>query len=445
MLPDRYFHLIVAVTSTFATIAGYMNGAAIILVSHGVSHVTGITSTLADQAVVQSSDGVLRNVLLLFSFMFGSFLAGVIVPSQSFAVGHKYNLAIGIEAGMVAGAAFLLNPSYDLWTRRSGEYLLSGACGLQNALITTYSKAIIRTTHMTGIVSDIGAIFGQIARKEYGNVWKLRIFIPIYFSFLIGSAFGGAAAVSFPMYCLYIPALILGGMSFAYMTYRTHQVARRMVRAHRERRKLRRSQSAASVDSNMSDMTSTSMDDMSQSQLDISASATQMDLQEVEASEIPVIQAPQGPSEATLRKLAKREQKEGLLVPTDGNFTGTGSAVHTDDFSTSHGSVSPAFRSRSSASGSAPGAASASASGSGSGMGMGMNFDAAASSTYTSSYSVPVSASSENVSYGSRRYGESSPQRLPVSGSIDSFHHPGSHGDTVSFPVSFDTDQTQQV
>jgi uncharacterized membrane protein YoaK (UPF0700 family) len=40
----------------------------------------------------------------------------------------------------------------------------SAACGLQNAMVSTYSGAIIRTTHITGTVTDLGAMIGQYLR-----------------------------------------------------------------------------------------------------------------------------------------------------------------------------------------------------------------------------------------------------------------------------------------
>jgi uncharacterized membrane protein YoaK (UPF0700 family) len=40
------------------------------------------------------------------------------------------------------------------------------ACGLQNAMATGYSGAVIRTTHVTGIVTALGIAVGLAARRE---------------------------------------------------------------------------------------------------------------------------------------------------------------------------------------------------------------------------------------------------------------------------------------
>jgi hypothetical protein len=58
-------------------------------------------------------------------------------------------------------------------------------------MCTFFSGAVLRTTHMTGIVTDIGIILGHMARKESkAEVWKLKLFLPIYFGFMFGGFVG---------------------------------------------------------------------------------------------------------------------------------------------------------------------------------------------------------------------------------------------------------------
>ncbi len=42
-----------------------------------------------------------------------------------------------------------------------GQLAAAMACGLQNAMVATYSGAVIRTTHLTGLTSDMGAAIGN--------------------------------------------------------------------------------------------------------------------------------------------------------------------------------------------------------------------------------------------------------------------------------------------
>lgn len=76
-----------------------------------------------------------------------------------------------------------------------GAYLVCLACGLQNGMCTSFSGAVIRTTHVTGILTDIGLIIGQAIfhKRTRKHLWKLKILIPLYTSFCCGAAIGWIA------------------------------------------------------------------------------------------------------------------------------------------------------------------------------------------------------------------------------------------------------------
>ncbi|WP_156312572.1 DUF1275 family protein [Marinagarivorans algicola] len=57
--------------------------------------------------------------------------------------------------------------------------MASSACGLQNALITIYSGAVIRTTHTTGIFTDLGIMLGSKLRGEPFDKRKALLFLVI--------------------------------------------------------------------------------------------------------------------------------------------------------------------------------------------------------------------------------------------------------------------------
>jgi uncharacterized membrane protein YoaK (UPF0700 family) len=70
-------------------------------------------------------------------------------------------------------------------------YPLAFCCGIQNALCTTWSGAVIRTTHFTGVITDTGLVIGHWIRFKLGlseeseaavDLWKLVLFIPIMYA-----------------------------------------------------------------------------------------------------------------------------------------------------------------------------------------------------------------------------------------------------------------------
>ena len=83
-------------------------------------------------------------------------------------------------------------------------FFASFAAGLQNGLVSTFSSAIIRTTHVTGLLTDIGVLVGQglhfyvLNGPRQKGLWKLKIFLPLYFGFLAGAILGTVATVRRP-------------------------------------------------------------------------------------------------------------------------------------------------------------------------------------------------------------------------------------------------------
>lgn len=67
-----------------------------------------------------------------------------------------YGLAMTGSSLLLFLSMFLFSSSVD-----AAVYLLCVACGLQNGIMSSYTGSVIRTTHMTGIVTDIGLIVGR--------------------------------------------------------------------------------------------------------------------------------------------------------------------------------------------------------------------------------------------------------------------------------------------
>ena len=57
------------------------------------------------------------------------------------------------------------------------------ACGLQNSMVATYSGAVIRTTHLTGLTSDMGAAIGNWLAGRPVNKMMLGFQTIIWYSF----------------------------------------------------------------------------------------------------------------------------------------------------------------------------------------------------------------------------------------------------------------------
>jgi uncharacterized membrane protein YoaK (UPF0700 family) len=86
--------------------------------------------------------------------------------------------------------------------------------GLQNALVTRVSQSVVRTTHLTGLFTDLGIELSQLffytnieAKKRLNKSILLKLIIIT--SFFSGGILGGFLYRSFAMKTLIFPAGLL--------------------------------------------------------------------------------------------------------------------------------------------------------------------------------------------------------------------------------------------
>lgn len=126
----------------------------------------------------------------------------------------NYGYSILLESAFLLLSYIFLKQEYIL-----GEWCAAFACGLQNALSTTYSGMVVRTTHMTGICTDIGNVLGQSFRRDTkAELWRLKVLIPL----LIGYAFGGVLGLGswnlMRENSLLIPCIFMGCVGSLYLS-----------------------------------------------------------------------------------------------------------------------------------------------------------------------------------------------------------------------------------
>lgn len=199
-------------SALLAFIAGFINCVALLgFVSTAVSHVTG-TVTLAAAALIKGDWSHFALAFwIVLAFFVGSIVSGVIIPNEALRLGHRYGLALVIES-MLLFAATACFYQQSVW----GELLASAACGLQNAMLATYSGSVIRTTHLTGIISDLGAAFGHYISRQYFDAKKFRLQGSILLSFFVGAALGAWCYLLVSYWALLIPALLVLVAAAAY-------------------------------------------------------------------------------------------------------------------------------------------------------------------------------------------------------------------------------------
>ncbi|QEL10373.1 YoaK family protein [Kushneria phosphatilytica] len=201
--------------------AGYINCIAFLgFAGNAVSHVTGNITLMAQLTIERAWYPLWQLTLIVISFLVGAMISGMLLRSEALKLGRQYGLALLIESLLLAMATLLfLNRAYG------GEWLASMACGLQNAMVATYSGSVIRTTHLTGIVSDIGAAIGSFMVGEPLRTRQLTLQGAIAGSFFTGALSGGWLFGAIGYAVLLAPALLVGLAGVLYSLMRLERAA----------------------------------------------------------------------------------------------------------------------------------------------------------------------------------------------------------------------------
>lgn len=147
---------------TLAWIAGYTNIVALLTCGHVTSHMSGTTSDLG-RGIAEGRWGLVLFVgYLLVVFTIGAMISGVMTEFGRRRLWESiYVMPMAFEAVLLALFAAAL-VTHDVgkveigWRLFALAGLASMAMGIQNATITRISSGVVRTTHVTGVVTDLG-------------------------------------------------------------------------------------------------------------------------------------------------------------------------------------------------------------------------------------------------------------------------------------------------
>ncbi len=149
-----------------------------------VSHVTGLISNMA--AGVSKGDlnavwAFLRVILLFFA---GAIVSGIVTGERAFYLHKRYGIIILCVGGLLI-IPYFLEANYSI-------LILAFAMGLQNGMVVAFKGVVVRMTHMTGNITDLGVYIGY---KIRGNKNELPITGIIPFLAIVSFILGGIAGI----------------------------------------------------------------------------------------------------------------------------------------------------------------------------------------------------------------------------------------------------------
>lgn len=182
-----------------AATAGFVNVLLLGIYHVPVSHMTGAVARIAIDISSGNRSDFWGAMTIFIGFLCGAILSGLIIGSTRVEPGRRYGVAMMIEASLLSLAAILLVNG----NTRSGIPMASMACGLQNAMASSYCGLILRTTHVSGMVTDIGVLIGHWIRYHHIEYWKLTLLVVIFLGFILGGISGGISYSHYGIYPLF--------------------------------------------------------------------------------------------------------------------------------------------------------------------------------------------------------------------------------------------------
>lgn len=194
--------------------AGMINVLGLVTVLHqSVSHMTGNISVLAMAVLDFNWHSVFYLSLVVICYVIGSFYSGFILGNSHLRFGRRYGLPLSLVAFFIV-MCWLFIPYFP----RYGLLWACTAMGIQNAMVSHYKGTIIRTTHLSGVLTDLGLALGYRARGLVVESKRIILHLLIFLGFLIGGIIASIIYPYFGLNAFLLPAGLSLLLSLTYWT-----------------------------------------------------------------------------------------------------------------------------------------------------------------------------------------------------------------------------------
>lgn len=194
--------------------AGFINAAGYLAFNVLTTNVTGHAALLAVGVATAHWRAARMVALWLILFLLGAFSSAVIISKVGRNKANAYTIPILIVIVMILFVA-MFGHTYD-HTLVKTEYFAGSllfAMGMQNALVSVVSGSVVRTTHLTGMFTDLGIDLSAavLSNAPVNGALKNRIWLrlTIIIFFLLGGIAGGVIFMRISFYAFFIPASVL--------------------------------------------------------------------------------------------------------------------------------------------------------------------------------------------------------------------------------------------
>jgi uncharacterized membrane protein YoaK (UPF0700 family) len=216
-------------------VAGIVNVTGVLSVQTLTTNVTGHFAYFAEEIMKRDYAAAITFFVFTIFFLLGAFTSNFLAeliskkhPNLSHVIPISLEMIVLISVG-IFGAQSALSSFEGKWIAFSMLF----AMGMQNSLVTKISQSTVRTTHLTGLFTDLGIELSQLffykkpeEKKKLKTSIYLRLSIIIFF--FIGCISGGFLYNQLEMKTLFIAAtFLLLALLYDYIRLQFHVIKRK--------------------------------------------------------------------------------------------------------------------------------------------------------------------------------------------------------------------------
>lgn len=196
--------------------AGMVNIASLMIFFSFSSNVTGHYAILAEEILKGNwyQAGVVFS--WIFLFFFGSFVSNMMViylNGRNAYFAHALPIILEIMCLVSVGIYGQFFYKETLTETEALLCLMLFAMGLQNGLTASISNFAVKTTHLTGITTDLGILFSMFTMKKFREnemlVGKAKLLLSIVLAYVLGAVFSGMIYFEIKFKVFYVVSFFL--------------------------------------------------------------------------------------------------------------------------------------------------------------------------------------------------------------------------------------------
>lgn len=194
-----YFHNL-KLASALSFVAGIVNIVGVLSVKVLTTNITGHFAFFSEEILLSHYSEAITYLVFIICFLGGAFCSSFMVEFSSVRKMFRPHLIPLITEILILG---FVGISDDETLKLSiSPYTIAGlllfAMGVQNSLVTRVSQSVVRTTHLTGLFTDLGIELSKLFFKEREsekrqltkNITLKLVIISCFFSGCIIGGFG---------------------------------------------------------------------------------------------------------------------------------------------------------------------------------------------------------------------------------------------------------------